>query len=132
VRPFFVVVFTPSLQLFGSIRKRQEPVLVQALGAEAAIEGFDEGVIGGLAWPGEVEHDAALIGPEVHVAGYELAALIDTDRLGVAGRSAHPVERRDHIFAAVAVSHIEHWNVSREKVSTTVRTRNFLPVASWS
>lgn len=38
----------------------------------------------------EVECDAALICPEVHVAGDELAALIDPDRLGIARSSAYP------------------------------------------
>lgn len=38
VRPILVVVSDPSLHLFGRIRKRQEPVRVQALAPEAAIE----------------------------------------------------------------------------------------------
>lgn len=48
VRPILVVVSDPSLHLFGRIRKRQEPVHVQALTSEATIERLDEGVVGGL------------------------------------------------------------------------------------
>src|SRR5688572_6092759 len=52
---------TPSLQLFGRIRKRQEPVGVQTFSPEPAIEGFDERVVRRLSWPRAVEGDAALI-----------------------------------------------------------------------
>ena len=53
---------------FDRICKGEEPLRVQAFGTEAAMESFDEGIIGGFAWSGEVQDDAALIGPEVHVA----------------------------------------------------------------
>lgn len=42
----FVVVSTPILQLFLGIRKAHEPVRVQALRAELAVERVDEPVIG--------------------------------------------------------------------------------------
>jgi len=48
---FRVVVSTPSLQIFGRICERQEPVDVQTFSPEPAIEGFDEGVVRRLAWP---------------------------------------------------------------------------------
>ncbi|GAB4073452.1 hypothetical protein GCM10028812_53840 [Ancylobacter sonchi] len=38
VRPILVVVSEPSLHLFGRIRKRQEPMRVQALAPEATVE----------------------------------------------------------------------------------------------
>ena len=60
---FLIVVLTPILQLFLGVCKAQEPVCVQTFGAKAAIECFDERVVGGLAGPGEVECHAALIGP---------------------------------------------------------------------
>ncbi len=75
---------------------------VQAVGAEPTIGCVDEGIVGRLARPGEVGHDAAWPGPQVHVARDELAALIDADRLRIARPAAHPVERRHHVFAAVA------------------------------
>lgn len=78
--PNLVVVSAPSLQLFRRIRKREEPVGVQALGPEAAIEGLDEGVVRRLAGPGEVQGDAMGIGPQVQVPADELGALIDPDR----------------------------------------------------
>ena len=36
---------------------------VETLRSEATIESFDECIVGRLARPGEVEHDATLIGP---------------------------------------------------------------------
>lgn len=42
---------------------------VQALGPELAVQAFDECVIRRLARAGEVEHDAAVIGEGVGVAG---------------------------------------------------------------
>ena len=136
--PFLLVGSTPSLQLFDGIRKGQEPVRVQAHCAEAAVEDEagsnaprqDEHIIRRLAGPGEVEGDAALTGPEVHVARHELTALINADGLGIARLPTDPVQGRHNIFAPVAELRIQNRHVSCEKVSTTVNTCNFLPVAS--
>lgn len=49
VRPILVVVSEPSFHLFRRVGKRQEPVSVQALAAEPAVEGLDEGVVRGFA-----------------------------------------------------------------------------------
>ena len=57
VRSNLIVVSTPSLHLFSGIGKRQEPVRVQALRTELAIERFDEAIIRRLAGPGEVQGD---------------------------------------------------------------------------
>lgn len=52
------MVSAPGLQLFYRICGRQEPVGVQAPGPEAAVEGFDEGLVRRLAGPGQVQGDA--------------------------------------------------------------------------
>jgi hypothetical protein len=44
MRPVFVLVAAPILQLFARVGKRQEPVGVQTLGLQRAIERFDERV----------------------------------------------------------------------------------------
>ena len=62
---------------------------VQTFRPEPAIERFDEGIVCRFPWAREVEGDAALIGPEVHVAGDELAALVDADGLRIADLAAH-------------------------------------------
>jgi hypothetical protein len=56
---------------------------VQALGAEASVEGFDKGVVGRLAGPAEVERDAVGVGPQIEIARDELCTLIDTDRFWI-------------------------------------------------
>jgi hypothetical protein len=66
--PFLVVVITPILQLFLGVGKAQEPVSVQTFRSQATVECFDEGVVGGLAWPREVERDATLISPQIEIA----------------------------------------------------------------
>ena len=55
-----VVVSTPSLAFSLRIVEAHEPVRIQAFRPELAIEGFNEGIVGWLSWPGEVErHPAA-------------------------------------------------------------------------
>ena len=46
-----IQVPTPTLQLFSRIGHRKEPVCVQALRSQSAIERFDECVVGWLAGP---------------------------------------------------------------------------------
>ena len=46
MRSFFVVVYTPSLQLFGRIFKPHEPMSVQTFCTEPAVEGLDIGIVG--------------------------------------------------------------------------------------
>jgi hypothetical protein len=77
VAPLLVVVSTPSLACLPRVVEAHEPVCVQTFGAELAVKGFDEGIVRRLAWPGEVERDAALVSPQIQIA---LGALIDADR----------------------------------------------------
>jgi hypothetical protein len=49
VWPDLVVVSAPMLQLFSGVGKRQEPMSVQALCPELAVERLDETVVGRLA-----------------------------------------------------------------------------------
>lgn len=114
--PSLIVVYTPSLQLFGCIRKRQELVGVQACRSEPAIECFDERIVRRLAGAREAQGDAALKGPEVHVTRDELTALIDPGCLGVAGSTAYPIQCRNHVLAAIAEPRIKHRHIAREGV----------------
>ena len=98
----FIVVSTPLLHLGTGVVKVHEPVRVQALGPELAVEGLDEGIVGGLAGPAEVQDDALLIGPQIKVPRDELGALIHPDRLGVADLATHPFQWENHVLATVA------------------------------
>ena len=65
---FFVVVSAPILHLRSGIVKRQEPVSVQTLGPELAVEGFDKRIVRWLAGSAEVQSDAVRVGPQVEIA----------------------------------------------------------------
>lgn len=54
MRSDLVVVLMPFLHLLAGVVKAKEPVLVQALGPELAIERLDVRIVGGFAGPGEV------------------------------------------------------------------------------
>ena len=99
--PDLVVVLTPIFYFSPGIVKAHEPVGVEAFGAELAVEGFDEGIVGRLAGAGEVEDDALVIGPQIEIAGDEFRALIDTDRLRIAGFTADPFQCLNDVLAAI-------------------------------
>ncbi len=63
-----VVVSAPILHLFVGVGKRQEPVLVQALGPKAAVEGVNISIVGGLAGAGEVQRHVFGILSQIQVA----------------------------------------------------------------
>ena len=84
MRSYLVIVSTPTLKLLPGIRQRQEPVRVQAFGAQSVIERLDERIVGRLARSREVEQDVVLVRPQIQVARYELTALVDADHARVA------------------------------------------------
>jgi hypothetical protein len=49
VRPFFVVVLYPESNQVPRVMERVKPIGIEALVAKPAVEGFDEGVVDGLA-----------------------------------------------------------------------------------
>ena len=89
---------------------------VEALGAKPAIESLDERVVRRLAWSGEVERDVVLVRPQIEVAGDELGALIDADRVRITDLSADAFERRHDILAAVAEPRVDRRGEPREHV----------------
>src|SRR6516164_5473215 len=98
MRAQLVIVSAPSLQLFPCVGKRQEPMRVQALRPQAAVEGFDEGVVRRLAGPRKVQRDVVCIRPEVQIAGDELRSLIDPDGLRSANSRARLLKRRNDVL----------------------------------
>ena len=63
-----VVVLTPILQFFLRVDKAHEPMGIQTFRSEAAVERLDECIVGGPAWPREVQGNATLVGPQIQVA----------------------------------------------------------------
>ena len=89
-----VVVAAPILQLFPGVGKAHEPVGVQTLCSQLAIERFNEGIIGRLSRPAEVQSDAVGVCPEVQIARDKLRSLIDADRAGRANVGTDSVQGR--------------------------------------
>ena len=68
MRPFLIVVSAPILQFLLGVVKRQEPVGVQAFSPKAAVEAFNERIVGGFAWSREVQGRIRRIRPKVEIA----------------------------------------------------------------
>ena len=62
---FLIVVLAPNLQLFTGVCKAQEPMSVETLGSESAIEVLNECIVCRLSWPREVERDTTLVSPQI-------------------------------------------------------------------
>lgn len=77
MRTALIIIPSPGLDLGPRVGQRQEPVRVQALVAQAAVERLHERVVGGLARPREIERGPVLIGPAVQRLRDELRAVLD-------------------------------------------------------
>ena len=113
MRPILIVVSAPILQLLSGIGKRHEPMRVQTLRPELAIEGLNERVIRGFTRPGQVQRHPMGIGPQIEVAADELGALVNRNRLWIADLTAHPFQRLHDIFTAVVEPRIQPGNTAR-------------------
>lgn len=80
---------------------RHESVRIQAFGSELAVERFYEPIVRRLAWTGEVQCHAVRIGPEIHISGDELAAIVDPDRLRITEPPAHVFKRPIDMLATI-------------------------------
>lgn len=102
-----IIVLPPVLNLAPGVVHRQEPMAVQALLPEAAVEAFYLGVVGWRAGPAEVQLNAALIRLLVHDLGIELAAIVDLDRGRQSPFSANAIECIDHIFTFQTLANVD-------------------------
>lgn len=116
MRSLLVIVLSPILQLFDRIRKAQEPVRIQALGPEPAVEGLDECVVRRFSRPGEVKRDASSIGPQIEIPGDELGALIDPDRIRIANLLTDDLQGSHHILTPVAETWVKRRHIARIRV----------------
>jgi hypothetical protein len=111
-----IVVQTPIFHFSAGIFKRHEPVGVQALCPELAVQALDESIIRRLAGPGEVERDPALIGPQVEIPGNELRALVDPDHPGQPDLAADTFEHIDNIGSPEGEPRLEGRREPRERI----------------
>ena len=67
-----IVFMAPRLDGVASVLEGQEPVHVQAVIAERAVEALDEGILRRLSGLDEVELDATRVGPSIERSAPEL------------------------------------------------------------
>jgi hypothetical protein len=65
VGPDCIVVHTPGLDDLARVSQAEEPVLVQALVAESAVDTLDIGILIRLARLDEVQPDGVGVGPRI-------------------------------------------------------------------
>lgn len=105
------------------IRQAQEPAGIQALGPERPVERFDEGVVGGLPRPREVERDTVEPGPQIERLADELGPVVEADRLRRAVDPGDPLQRVDDVRAAVVRPHVERRREPAEGVDAECADR---------
>lgn len=105
VRPNLVVVPTPCGNLGACLAQALEPVLIEALVAELAVEALDVAVLHGTPWLDENVADMVLLGPGDEGPAGELRAVIGSDRGRVAPESRCLVQQPGDVQTADAVVH---------------------------
>ncbi len=95
VRSLAVVVLPPGRDLPPGIFEIGEDLSVQALVAEAALEGLHEGILRGFAGGREVELHASFEGPGVEGLRGEFRSVVGSDDLGKASSPGLLEKRRD-------------------------------------
>ncbi len=79
MRPQVVVLMTPVIDKETGFFEGTEPVLVEAVIAEGAVERLDEGVLDGLTGLDVIEVNLAPLSPEVKRLARELRAVVTGD-----------------------------------------------------
>jgi len=91
-----IVFMAPVIDEQAGFFEGAEPVLVEAVIAEGAVEGLDEGVLDGLAGLDVVEVNLAPLGPEVKRLARELRPVITGDGTGRSHRVTEGIEHIGH------------------------------------
>ena len=92
--PDGIVVHAPGLDDLARVRQAEEPVLVQALVAEPAVETLDVGMLIRLARVNEVQPNAAGVGPRIERPADELGPIVPAEWRSAAGEAASLVRDR--------------------------------------
>src|SRR5215207_4980404 len=104
------------------ISERAEPVLIQALVPQPAVEGLDEGIVHGFPGTAELDLHAVLMRPRVECLAPELGAVVHGDALWPPARDVQPLE--DGHDARTARAHIDfdHRALARTRINEGQRT----------
>jgi hypothetical protein len=116
VRARGVVTDAPRFDRAPRIGETEEPVLVQALVPESAIETLDEGVLHRLPRPDEAQRYSPAVCPRIERSTLKLGPGVDDDPLGKPTRHRQPLEHRHHTLTAQTHLHCDHRALARAGV----------------
>src|SRR5712664_2752527 len=92
VRPNRIVVQAPGFDDLARLSQAEEPVLVETLVAEPAVEALDVGILVWLAGLDEVQPDALRVGPRIERAAGELGPIVRDEHRRLPARLDEPLE----------------------------------------
>ncbi len=99
---------SPGCDFLLGVVKRKKPVLIEALGTQPAVEGFDDPIVRRLSGTTEVQTHALQVRPLVQPLARKLAAVIHADlRWERSPIGRDPVEHAGDIIATQAAGHLD-------------------------
>src|SRR5436309_1955218 len=116
VRTALVVGPPPRLDLAPRVGQRQEPVRVQALVAQAAVERLDQCVVGRLARAREVQRDTVLVGPAVEGFRDELRPDVHPNRAWCSAQQCQAADDSHDLLAFDALVDLDRQSLARERI----------------
>ena len=111
-----IIVPPKRIDFLLRVLQRREPMHVQTVETQASIEGFDHGVVRGLAAPAEVQDHAVGVRPQIHRGTDELGPVVAIDPLRQSALKPQPLECRRDIVATQALTDIDRQALARERV----------------
>src|SRR6266446_7761259 len=116
VRPNRIVVQAPGFDDLACVSQAEEPVLVETLVAEPAVETLDVGILIRLARLDEVQPDALGVGPCIEGPADELGSIVRDEHRRARARLDEPLEHLDHSPAADRRVHFDRQTGPREVI----------------
>ena len=116
VRTKLIIIATPSLAFLAGLVEALQPVRVQALGPEPAIQALNERVISGPPWTREVKRKAANKRPQIEITTGELRAAVDMNRSRTTDIANSLLQARYDISALEGMSDVTRRRQTREGV----------------
>lgn len=94
-----VVVMSPLINLYSRFVYRSEPVPVEALVPEFAIEAFHKGILSGFARLDESEFHARFLTPEEHRFAGKFGAVVTDHLLWLSSLFTDPIQEPSNLSA---------------------------------
>ena len=108
VRPPFIILPTPGFDLLFSILEGQKPINIQTFIPEAAIEGFDKGIIHRLARTAELKRHFVFIRPFIQLLRYEFRPIVNIYRTRHAACCFETIHYPGHILSLYLLPNLDH------------------------